>query len=342
MGHPIKPYLSIEQQIDHLKNKEKMTINNVAFAKKVLSRINYYHLSGYWYNLYNNNKEFIPGTTFEQIYKLYQFDCKLRFLITQLLKDLELKFKAHIANYIGEQWGPLGYQGVKHFYDKDAYTNFLSILNKKKKQYKNKPFVHHHINNYDGKFPIWAVIEILSFSDVTKFYKSFYDADRKKLLKKNYKNNWDIIKNATETPIWAVIEILSFSDVTKFYKSFYDADRKKLLKKNYKNNWDIIKNATETPKWIITLCNIRNICAHYERLYNTRLVNSVKLPQKYATYNIKTNKLFAAIIILMLLIDDNQIKSKFITDLKMLFNQYNFINIQQMGFPNNWEDILKL
>ena len=295
MGHPIKPYLSIEQQIDHLKNKEKMTINNVAFAKKVLSRINYYHLSGYWYNLYDNNKEFIPGTTFEQIYKLYQFDCKLRFLITQLLKDLELKFKAHIANYIGEPWGPLGYQSVSHFYDEDSHINFLYILNKKKKQYKNKPFVQHHIDNYDGKLPIWAVIEILSFSDVTKFYKSFYDADRKKLLKKNYKNNWDIIKNATET-----------------------------------------------PKWIITLCNIRNICAHYERLYNTRLVNSVKLPQKYATYNIKTNKLFAAIIILMLLIDDNQIKSKFITDLKMLFNQYNFTNIQQMGFPNNWEDILKL
>lgn len=133
MGHPIKPYLSIEQQIDHLKNKEKMTINNVAFAKKVLSRINYYHLSGYWYNLYDNNKEFIPGTTFEQIYKLYQFDCKLRFLITQLLKDLELKFKAHIANYIGEQWGPLGYQGVKHFYDEDSHINFLYILNKKKK-----------------------------------------------------------------------------------------------------------------------------------------------------------------------------------------------------------------
>ena len=93
MGKPIKRYLKINEQVEHLK-EEKMQISDEEFAKSILSRVNYYHLSGYWHTLYSENKEFIPGTTFEQVHHLYQFDCELRFLITELLKDLEIKFKA--------------------------------------------------------------------------------------------------------------------------------------------------------------------------------------------------------------------------------------------------------
>lgn len=293
MGKPIKPYLKIDEQIDHLKN-EGLHIENDVFVKDILTKVNYYHLSGYWYKFYDKNKKFVPGTTFEQVYNLYRFDCELRFLIAELLKDLEIKFKAHIANYIGEKWGPLGYRCISNFYDEDAHIDFLSILNKKKKQYKKKPFVKHHIDHYDGKLPIWAVVEILSFSDVTRFYKAFHESDRKKLIKKNYTGNWDIINNSTET-----------------------------------------------PNWIKTLCDIRNRCAHYERLYNARLTNSIKLPEKYSEYNIKTNKLFSALIILTLLVDDEKVKINFIEDLKILFEKYNFSDIESMGFPGDWEDILK-
>jgi len=293
MGKPIKRYLKINEQVEHLK-EEKMQISDEEFAKSILSRVNYYHLSGYWHTLYSENKEFIPGTTFEQVHHLYQFDCELRFLITELLKDLEIKFKAHIANYIGDKWGPLGYRDISNFYDEDTHINFLSILNKKKKQYKKKPFVKHHIDYYDGKLPIWAVVEILSFSDVTSFYRAFHESDRKKLIKKNYTGNWDIINNSTET-----------------------------------------------PNWIKTLCDIRNKCAHYERLYNARLANSIKLPERYSDYNIKTNKLFSALIILTLLVDDENMKLNFIDDLRDLFKKYNFVDIQVMGFPDNWDGILK-
>lgn len=292
MGKPIKPYLKIDEQINHLKS-EGMYIEDDAFVKAILTRINYYHLSGYWYKFYDKNKKFVTGTTLEQVYNLYLFDCELRFLIMELLKDLEIKLKAHIANFIGEKWGPLGYRCIGNFYEEDDHINFLSILNKKKKQYKKKPVVEHHIRHYDGKLPIWAVVEILSFSDVTKFYKNFHDRDRKTLLKANY------------------------------------------------GNWDVINNSAETPKWINVLCDVRNKCAHYERLYNARFSNSIKLPQKYSSYNLKTNKLFSALLILFLLIDDEKVKKQFIEDLKSLFEKYNFSDIESMGFPEDWETILQ-
>lgn len=81
------------------------------------------------------------------------------------------------------------------------------------------------------------------------------------------------------------------------------------------------------------------MCAHYERLFNRRFTNSIKLPPIYdgKVYN---NTLFAALVILKLLINDDETWNEFIENLNKLFDKYEFKDFASMGFPEDWEIII--
>lgn len=288
---PIKRYLKIEEQVDHLKN-EGMQIENDEFAKEVLSKVNYYHLSGYWYKLYNSDNKFVEGVTFNTIYNVYQFDSELRRLITDLTELVEIKLRTQIANYIGEKWGPLGYRDLTNFHDKDRHIEFLYSTNKRIEKYQDKAIVKHHKEVYGGRLPVWAFVEILSFSDLTKLYRNFKTTDKKTLIRRYYKEK------------------------------------------------SITKNIECTGNWIRTLCDIRNICAHYERLYDYQLKSAIYLPDEYKEYDKDDDRLFQAIILLKLLINDNTIMTKFSTDLENLMKEFNFEGLDSMGFPEEWKTVL--
>lgn len=72
-----KQILSPEQQLQSYKDAG-MLIPSDETALEALNSIGYYRLRGYCYTLYDNSsKQFIPGTSFHNILKLYEFDIKL-------------------------------------------------------------------------------------------------------------------------------------------------------------------------------------------------------------------------------------------------------------------------
>lgn len=50
------------------------------------------------------------------------------------------------------------------------------------------PIIKHHIDKYEGKYPIWVVMEILSFGAVSKMYQGL-SVDDKKDIAKVYHNH---------------------------------------------------------------------------------------------------------------------------------------------------------
>ena len=46
------------------------------------------------------------------------------------------------------------------------------------------PVISHHNNHYGGLFPIWVVVEYLSFNSISKFYGNLLEND-KKIIAKN-------------------------------------------------------------------------------------------------------------------------------------------------------------
>ncbi len=80
-----KKALTFEEQLAQLQTRG-LKIDDHQNALNVISHINYYRLSAYWFPFRKRDEtgqvsdNFIPGTSFEQAVRRYEFDRKLPYL----------------------------------------------------------------------------------------------------------------------------------------------------------------------------------------------------------------------------------------------------------------------
>lgn len=152
-------------------------------------------------------------------------------------------------------------------------------------------------------------------------------------------------------PLWVLIRILSFGKVSKFYSFMKQKEQNNISRK--------FNIQSETLKvYLINLGNVRNICAHDEKLYDIRLKNRInitdfhrmlELTRKNNKTTYATRDLFSVIIILKILLEKdvfNEFYNSIIKTIKILDNQLSTIKIDKilykMGFPKNYKELLKL
>ena len=106
MGIPIfydRPFLTYEEQIEHLRTKHNLLISDEQFAKDILSNISYYDLvNGYKDSLMNNDK-FKPGTSIEFLYLFYLFDKNFQNIIFKNSLIVENSFKNKLAYMLADK-----------------------------------------------------------------------------------------------------------------------------------------------------------------------------------------------------------------------------------------------
>lgn len=292
-NNKLKEAKSIEELLTIWKSK-KLIIPDSDKALDIIKKHNYYRLSGYakYFYISKEQRNFKAGTTFYDIYNLYLFDGELRSLIFKLTEEVELNFRSYIASYIADNFGPLGYLDSSKFFDIKHHEKFREIVKEKIEQYNKKPFIAWHIKTYNSNIPIWVLVEILSFSNLSKLYSNFKNNDQENIIKKNY----------------------SSKAVTKNYIS--------------------------VRYWIHSICNVRNICAHSEKLFNLTTI-SLMMPKEYKEFEKKNNNLFVILIILKELILDQSKWNNFIQDLEHIIVKYNFSMFSLLGFNNDWKNKLK-
>lgn len=135
-------------------------------------------------------------------------------------------------------------------------------------------------------------------------------------------------------PIWAAIEITSFGFISKLYRNLKEDVKKQIAKVYYNIPYFYLES------WLQTLSNIRNVCAHYGRLYDKKLTFKPRL-FKEDCKQINNEYIFSAIIIIQRLLPPTE-SNRFITELETLILQYeDNIDFSHIGFPSNWVDILE-
>lgn len=278
-----------EELLQHWKTK-KLLVPDDDKALNVIASHNYYRLSGYAKYFYNKERDFIKGTSFDDIYNLYLFDGELQSLVLKLTEEIELNFRSYVTSYIADNFGPLGYLDSNNFFNKDHHTEFNNIVVSKVEKYKNKLFVKYNVENYGKDLPIWILVEILSFTNLSMLYSNLIETDRKKLIFNNYSSKV------------------------------------------------VTANATFVRDWIHSICDVRNICAHYEKLFNLNTV-WFKMPKEYKSEN--NNTLFALLLICKELILDEIKWNKLIQDLDDLISKYNIKKSYLSGFSHDWKNKLK-
>ena len=129
------------------------------------------------------------------------------------------------------------------------------------------------------------------------------------------------------------MEFFSIGMLSKFYADMKTQDKKAIAKQLFNTSFLYLET------WLKCLTVLRNKCAHYARLYNTRFIVRPKL-------NLNINRepyLFEQLIVLKNLYKNAKMwNNNFIVTLSALMEEYGvYINLENIGFPENWEEILR-
>ncbi|MBE7056870.1 MAG: Abi family protein [Ruminococcaceae bacterium] len=149
-----------------------MAITSRADVEKVLKTVGFYRLRGYSFHLYDNAaKKYIPGTKFEDVLRLYQFDQDLSFLIFSMISKIEVALRVRLVESLLIHGEPLVLQDSSIFKEKKLYWQNMSTVASEIAR-SNDVFIKHNFNNHDGEVPVWAVVEVLSFGTLSKIIKN--------------------------------------------------------------------------------------------------------------------------------------------------------------------------
>ena len=179
----LKAPLSLDGQIDKLKS-HGMIITDDNRVKNILSRINYYRFTGYALQFRQsiNNSDYVGGLTFEKVYKIYQFDERIRDILRRYIEIAEVFYRAQIsygfcmAKCVDSPHDQ--HYDEKNYYKKEEFKEIIVHLEKDKGYYKDSLIVKHHRDKYDDKMPLWVMVELLAFSDVSKLFCCMYYSEQ--------------------------------------------------------------------------------------------------------------------------------------------------------------------
>ncbi len=165
-----------------------LVIADSAFAEHCLAHHNYYRLSAYRFPLttVDNSDQFLPGTTFEQLWALYDFDRRLRHLVLEACKRVEISVRSRWAYEVGHKHGAQAYENPSLFSDAVTHTKALTKLDQEMER-STEDFIAHFRTTYGTKRPpIWAACEVMSFGQTSVLYKILADPSLRQIIADTY------------------------------------------------------------------------------------------------------------------------------------------------------------
>ena len=286
MVKEIKAPTTYDEQIATLE-KRGCFVSDKAFCREKLESINYYRLTAYFLPFKSDGENYREGTSFHRVYRIYEFDRKLRAILFSAVEEVEVYLRSRFAYFHAHQYGAVGYLDPANFSARHDDKKFKNNINREIESNKQVLFVKHHLENYEGIFPIWVISELFTFGMLSYFYNDLKTSDQKKLAGELYKT----------TP----------------------------------------KNVIS---WLRCCTDLRNICAHYGRLYY-RIFPAIPAGMELSTA--AKRRLWGAVMALRALYPHSQKwNGEVLASLESLFEEYRGdIDLYHIAFPKDWCLLLK-
>lgn len=109
---------------------------------------------------------YIERTTFETGYHLYKVEVYYRTHIAygfSIAKCTDAPFEQHYDE--------------NNFYNKKGYKEVMETFGREQNYYKDSLIVKHHKTKYFRKMLLWVIVELMSFSNMSKLYISMYHSE---------------------------------------------------------------------------------------------------------------------------------------------------------------------
>ena len=305
---PSPPPLSINQLAHNLINKGLKGEHSEIV--ETLHRVGYYRLKGYWFDWRNANGDLSPPASLDLVTSRYELDREISGILFGAISVLETAIRATVVESFYKEFpgepAPHLRPSCLDFYargnknreeDKLNYVNWCKTTKQKQKKSCSQ-IAEHYCNNYPNMdIPLWAAVELMSFSDIMR------------LLKFNRKVKNECAKRFCVHGIY-------------FIRIGY------------------------------TAVALRNKIAHHERVWNAKFqIKKKVIKYLYHRYPVINSHLpygnlpgennyslfFVCIIIQMMLAPVTQ--DNIANPLSKLLMDYPDALMDDMGFPQNWQDI---
>lgn len=307
----MKVFKTIQEQISILESKG-LIIDDYLFAEDILIRENYFFISGYRHLFLKSPKDrnFIKGTTFRELYALFNFDRQVRNIVFKNLLIIENNLKSIISYQLSKKYGfrEKDYLKPENFTKvPDKQRQLSDTLKKMKRQIRVNGAQHsatsHYLKNY-GYIPLWVVVKVLSFGIVGELYTVMKREDQEEIA-----NIYDLSINNLLT----YLPILSnYRNLCAHEDILYDHRTQKIIG-------------------------------------DTRYHDGLDIPTTDGEYIYGKDDLFALIIILKQLLRPEEFRlliNELSYEIDILCGKLKVINIGKildtMGFPRNFREILDL
>ena len=307
----IKTFKTIEEQIEILKSKG-LVINYYEDAKEILLRENYFFVSGYRHLFMKSSKDrmFITGTTFEELYALFNFDRQLRNVFFKNLLIIENNCKSIFSYQMSKKYGikEKNYLNPANFdQSSDKNRQINDLLKKIKRQIRINGGQHtatmHYITNY-GFVPFWVVVKVLSFGLISELYTVMKREDQKEVA---IEFGISADELATKLPLLA-----NFRNLCAHEDIMYDHKTQR-------------------------------------RIDNTKYHSMLEIPVMDGDYIYGKDDIFALVIILKQLLRDDDFHAminEIAYEVDILSGKLNSIDVSKvldaMGFPENYKEIMRM
>lgn len=263
-----------------------------------LKTVSYYRLSGYWYSFLNDDDTFKPETHFSYIWRLYTFDRQLRVLVMDAIERVEVAIKTALA-----------YELVHSAQYSPEEAPFCYIY--------KQTFPYMSVGDHD--FIMEKIKDEIKRSK-EKFIEHFYQT---------YGSEHEM------PPLWMAVELMSFNTVLKMLQGI-DKKHQKDIARTYGVTEEVLIS------WLYSLLYIRNLCAHHGRLWNRKLGLKPLIPRHdprwHKPIQVENSRMFAVLTILVYMLKIIVPRSHWKERLYTLFSRFPEVEIEKMGFLENWKD----
>lgn len=320
-----KPVQDNEKLIERWQERG-LSIPELTRADRYLSMIGYYRLSAYAIPFQKtiHSHQFKTNTTFDDVLNLYIFDRELRLLVMDAIERIEVAVRAQICNVLCNKskdafWYIDG-QHFNHLYDHKRLLGSIEqrLLDEKSRLERDEKAIEKRPLSQEDK-------ELLK------------DKVRKENFLRHYLSTYN---NPKLPPSWMMIECLTWGELSYLYAGLKSNSIKKQIAQNLGVHAEILES------WLKCFNDIRNLCAHHNRLWNKEHGRSIKIPTSnkinWLTMPVHLNNIryekrtYIVLVAMQTLLFKISPNSTWAKRLKIFIDQYPAVSKANMGMPEQW------
>lgn len=295
-----KPALDLPAQLQRLKDRGLIVVDDVQ-AQQRLENIGYYRFSGYSFPFLipPDRLAFKPGTRFEQIERIYEFDRELRILVTDAIERIEVSLRSRIVRHTTLQWGAHWYLDAQHFHPRFNHRRFLEQVERE---------VGIRYDPITGQ-------RILPITHSETFIEHYY---------KKYGDPY-------LPPFWMTTQVLTMGALSQLFKGMDNGPVKSAIAQPFHVPTKVLVS------WLHSLAHLRNICAHHGRLWNRVFSISPLVTQRHVGIIRTPNRFEGHAVVLSDVLNVANPGHMWRKALRDLLTEFPEVDPSAMGFDRNWE-----